>query len=94
MNLTFRSRVEHASVPIVQSINRLPRVVVFLAVLALFVLAGLVGTWAWIPLLIIAAFVGWFLFLTWPQLTLPEKMMRTAVLLMVLVAAVIRAFPR
>ncbi len=94
MNLTFRSRVEHASAPVVQGINRLPRVVVFLAVLALFVIAALVGTLAWIPLLLIAAFIAWFLFLTWPQMSLPEKMMRSAVLLMVLVAAVIRAFPR
>lgn len=93
-NLPLRSRVEHASVPIVERMNALPRAVPFVAVIVLFVLAIVLGRWGWVPLLPVGAFVGWLMFLTWPRLTTAEKMMRGTVLVMVLAAMVVRAFPR
>lgn len=43
-----------------------------------------------IALLVVAALLTWFLFLTWPQLRLPERMMRLAVLVLALAVAVTR----
>ena len=48
----------------------------------------------WVPLVLVAALIAWFLFLTWPRLSLPERLMRSTVLLMVIAAAIVRAFPR
>jgi hypothetical protein len=92
--MPLRSRVEHASVPVVEKINAIPRAVTFLAILAMFVAAALLKSWGWVPLVLIAVLVGWFLFLTWPRLSLPERLMRVAVLLMVVTAALVRALPR
>ena len=38
---------------------------------------------------LVAAFVGWLLFLTWQRLTLPERLMRTAVLVLLALAVAI-----
>ena len=54
----------------------------------------LVPAFGWVPLVLVAALIAWFLFLTWPRLSLPERLMRSTVLLMVIAAAIVRAFPR
>jgi hypothetical protein len=41
----------------------------------------------------VAAFVGWLLFLTWQRLALPERLMRTAVLVLAVAVAVVRIVP-
>ncbi len=94
MALSFRSRLEHASYPWVERFNAVPRP---LAIGALLVLLG-VGVlaprpWGGIAFLLVAAFVGWLLFLTWQRLTMPERLMRSAVLLLALALAVVRIAP-
>jgi hypothetical protein len=63
----------------------------FIALLALGILAP--RPWAGIAFLLVSLFVGWLLFLTWERLTLPERLMRTAVLVLALVVAIVRVFP-
>lgn len=94
MSLSFRSKVEHASVPLITALNRLPRVAAFLLVLALMVAGvfvprvGFVFTW------LVAVFVAWLLYLTWPQLARPERFQRIAVLFVVVAVGIVQAFPR
>lgn len=92
--MPLRSRLEHASVPVAERLNALPRLVLPLVVLALFVVSVLVPAFGWVPLVLVAALIAWFLFLTWPRLSLPERLMRSTVLLLVIAAAIVRAFPR
>lgn len=92
--MSFRSRVEHASAPWVERMNAVPRAVaigVLVALLAVGVLAP--RPWAGIAFLVVAAFVGWLLFLTWQRLVLPERLMRTAVLVLAVAVAVVRIVP-
>ncbi len=94
MSLPFRSRVEHASAPFAEKLNGMPRWAPFLAVLALMAAGVFVPRVGFLFTLVIAAFLGWLLYLTWPRLVGPEKLMRIAVLLMVVAVAVVQAFPR
>jgi hypothetical protein len=92
--LSFRSRLEHASYPWVERLNAVPRPVavgVLVVLLAVGVLAP--RPWAGIAFLVVAAFVGWLLFLTWQRLTLPERLLRAAVLVLALAVAVVRIVP-
>lgn len=93
--LSLRSRIEHASLPIMERVNALPRAVVLvllLAVLAVGVLAP--SPWSGIAFLAVSAFVGWLLYLTWPRLSLPERLMRLAVLVLALAVAVVDLVPK
>ncbi|MGI8680027.1 MAG: DUF6703 family protein [Jatrophihabitans sp.] len=92
--LGFRSRVEHASYPLMERLNALPRAVSFLALLAVLAV-GLVAPrpFGGLAFLLVAAFVGWLLLLTWPRLTMPERMMRLAVLVLTFAVAIVRAVP-
>lgn len=88
--LSWRSRVEHRSVPLIERLNDLPRAIPFVVILALFIGAAAMGPLGWVPLAVVAVFVAWLLFLTWPRLTAPERALRGTVLLMVVVAAIVR----
>lgn len=93
--LSFRSRVEHASVPLVERMHRAPRAFLLaflLGVLAVGVLAP--SPWSGIAFLLVAAFVGWLLFLTWQRLVLPERLMRLAVLALTLAVAIVKLAPQ
>ncbi|MEO6998713.1 MAG: DUF6703 family protein [Terracoccus sp.] len=94
MALGFRSRVEHASYPLMERLNALPRAVSLVALLVVLA-AGILAPrpFGGLAFLIVAAFVGWLLFLTWPRLTMPERMMRTAVLVLTLAVAIVRTLP-
>ena len=94
MALSFRSRLEHASAPWVERLNTVPRAV-GLAVLVVVLVVGVVAPrpWAGIAFLVVSAFVGWLLFLTWQRLTLPERLMRIAVLVLAVAVAVVRIVP-
>jgi hypothetical protein len=92
--MSFRSRVEHASVPLVTRLNRVPRMVAFVGVLVVLVAGMLVPKIGFVLTLLVAAFVAWLLYLTWPRLTPPERLGRIAVLFLVLAVAVVQAFPR
>ncbi|MGO4597796.1 DUF6703 family protein [Terrabacter sp. 2RAF25] len=94
MSLSFRSRVEHASAPWVERMNAVPRPVAFCVLVALLAVGILAPRpWAGIAFLVVAAFVGWLLFLTWQRLTLPERLMRAAVLALAVAVAVVRIVP-
>ena len=103
MSLTLRSKVEHASVPWVTRLNRIPRSAAFLGVaglgvgaewaaflgvLALMVAGILVPKVGFLFTVVIALFLAWLIFLTWPRLATPEKLMRLAVLALVVSVAV------
>ncbi|MDV3221926.1 DUF6703 family protein [Intrasporangium sp.] len=94
MALSFRSRIEHASAPWVERMNAVPRGVALgalVVVLAVGVLAP--SPWSGLAFLVVSAFVGWLLFLTWQRLTLPERLMRLAVLTLALAVAIVGLVP-
>ena len=94
MTLSFRSRVEHASAPWVERMNAVPRAVA-LGVLVLVLGVGIVAPspWSGIAFLVVTAFVAWLLFLTWERLTLPERLLRVAVLVLALAVAIVELAP-
>lgn len=94
VSLPFRSRVEHAAYPVLDRLERLPRFVPFLGVLALLVVGVLVPRWGFIATGVVALGVGFLIYYTWPRLTTPEKLMRLAVLGIVVAVTVMQAFPR
>ena len=91
---TFRQSVEQASLPLIRAISGRPRWLVFLATLALMLAGVLVPEWGWVFFLVVAAFLGWILYLSWPRLTPVERLMRSAVLVLVGALTVVRAFPQ
>lgn len=95
MALSLRSRIEHASYPLMERVNALPRavvLVVLIGVLAVGVLAP--APWSGVAFLLVSLFVGWLLYLTWPRLTLPERLLRFAVLALAAAVAVVNLVPK
>jgi prepilin signal peptidase PulO-like enzyme (type II secretory pathway) len=74
--------------------NAVPRPVA-IGVLVALLTVGIVAPrpWAGVAFLVVSAFIGWLLFLTWQRLTLPERLMRAAVLVLALAVAVVRIVP-
>ena len=95
MALTLRSRIEHASYPVMERFNSLPRAVV-LGAFALLLAVGIFAPtpWGGLAFLLVSAFIGWLLFLTWPRLTLPERLLRLAVLALTLAVTIVRLVPQ
>ena len=78
-----------------ERVNALPRtasLVVLAVVLAVGVFAP--SPWSGIAFLLVSLFVGWLLYLTWPRLTMPERLMRLAVLALALAVAVVNLVPK
>ena len=94
MSSSFRASVEQASLPLVNRLGRLPRVVPFLAVLALLVGGILIPGWGWVLTAVVVVFLAWVLFLGWPRLNGVERLMRAAVLLMAVAITIAQAVPR
>lgn len=92
---TLRSRIDHASLPLMTKLSALPRLVPFLLLLTLLI-AGVVisGPIGFVLMAVASAFVGWVLYLSWPRLTGAERIMRLAVLLLAVAMAVVQLFPR
>lgn len=90
---SFRSSVERVSVGPLTAISQLHRAVVFLVILALMV-GGALLSWGWVLLLVVAVFLAWILYLAWPRLNGVERLMRTAILALVIAIAIARAFPQ
>ncbi len=84
----FRRRVELTAGPVLVMMSRLPRVVPFLVVLMLLVggllLSGPVGA---ALLALLALLLGLLLFLAWPALPQQDRLLRLAVVLLVLGSA-------
>ena len=93
VSLPFRSRVEHAAYPVLERLERLPRVVPFLGVLALIVVGIFVPRWGFLATALVALIVAFLIYYTWPRLTLPERLMRCAVLALITAVAVVQAVP-
>jgi hypothetical protein len=47
-----------------------------------------------VAFLLVSAFVAWLLFLTWQRLTLPERLLRMAVLALALAVTIVELAPR
>jgi hypothetical protein len=92
---TLRPSIERASLPLITRLSRLPRAVPFLLMMALLV-AGMVisGPVGFVLMGVGATFVAWVLYLSWPRLTGTERIMRSAVLLLAVVLAVVQLVPR
>ena len=77
-----------------ERLNALPRAVSLVALLAVLA-AGILAPrpFGGLAFLLVTVFVGWLLFLTWPRLTMPERMMRMAVLVLTLAVAIVRTVP-
>jgi len=91
----LRSRIDHASLPLITKLSSLPRLVPFLLLLALLVGGMLIGGPVGFLLMSLAAvFVAWVLYLSWPRLNGSERIMRLAVLLLAVAMAVVQLFPR
>ena len=94
VSLPFRSRVEHAANPVLDRLERLPRVIPFLAVIALIVVGILVPRWGFLASALVALGVAFLVYYTWPRLTMPERMMRLAVLGLITAITIVQAVPR
>ena len=94
VSLPFRSKIEHASAPFIERLNSLPRVAAFLGVLAFMAAGVFVPKVGYLFTAAVAAFLAWLIYLTWPRLAGPEKLMRVAILALVVAVAFMQAFPR
>jgi hypothetical protein len=94
VSLPFRSRVEHAAYPVLDRLERLPRFLPFLGVLALIVIGIFVPRWGFLATALVAIVVAFLVYYTWPRLTLPERLMRCAVLALITAVTVVQAAPR
>jgi hypothetical protein len=89
-----RRRIDQASLPLMTRLSRLPRPVPFVILLALLVAGVLIGgVTGFILMTLGAVFIAWVLYLSWPQLSGSERIMRLAVLLLAVAMAVTRLFP-
>lgn len=91
---SLRERLTSASLPVVETLNRVPRAVPFLAVLALMVAGVFVPGWGWVFLLVVVMFLAWTLYLAWPALDAGARAGRVAVLLIAVAITVTQALPR
>ena len=91
---TPRERIEHASLPALTWLSRLPRAIPFLAVLALMVAGILVPGWGWVLLALVLLFLLWVGYLSWPTLDRTNRIMRGTIVLFVAAVTVTQAFPR
>lgn len=87
--MPFRDSVERRSVVMLTYLNGLPRAVPFTLLLGL-LLAGLLttGILAFIALALVAAFLAWLLFIGWPLMSVPARVLRLASTLLVAGVAV------
>ncbi len=86
-----RQALETRSVNALIILNRFPRWLLIVIVLALLLgglfIKGVVGA---LLLLVLAAFIGWLLAVSWPVLTPPQRWLRFAVVLLVVGSAVLK----
>ena len=85
---------ERASLPATRFIAGLPPAVPVIVVFALVLLGGFLGPWGVIPLGVVVLFLVWMLALSWPRLRQSERLMRVAVIVLVLGLTVVSVVPR
>ena len=88
---TLRQQVERTSKPLLLRLHRLPRAVVPLATVAL-VLVGVLAPPAVgvLALAVVALFVGWIAYLSWPVVAASGRLLRVAMVALVVVLALTR----
>lgn len=91
MSSSFRNRVEKVSAPFLIRLHTAPRFVLPVLLLG-FMLCGLItsGVTSGVLLLLVAFFVGWLLYLSWPLLDGRARLLRTLTVLLIVLAAVSR----
>ncbi len=85
---------ERASLPLTRALSRLPPLVPIVVVFALVLLGSFLGPWGAIPLGLVVLFLLWMLGLSWPRLTASERLMRIAVIVLLVGLTVIKVVPR
>lgn len=91
----MRKRIESLSAPALAGLARVPFWLPLTCVVALLVIGALVGGIFGVFLLALPVlFASWLLYLTWPKLSTTERAMRLAVWTLLVVIAVVAAFPR
>lgn len=90
----MRESIETASLPLIKAMAGWPKWAPFLLILGLMVAGVLVPTYGWILIALVAVFLTWLFYLAWPRLTSTDRLMRFAVIAIVVVAAITRANPR
>lgn len=86
--------LERISLPATKFITGLPPAVPIVAVFALVLLGGLLGPWGAFPLGLVVLFLLWMLALSWPRLRQSERLMRIAVIVLVIALTVVKVVPR
>jgi hypothetical protein len=86
-----RTAIDRASAPALIRLSKLPKIVPFVVMLAVLVagifIGGIVG---FLLILLAVLFLGWLLYLGWPGLTMPERLMRLAVIVLAAGLAITR----
>ncbi len=91
---SLRESFERASLPALTYISSLPRFVPFLAILGLIIAGLLIPGWGWVLIVLVVLLLAWIGALAWPRLSMPERMMRVAVVVMMAAIAITQAVPR
>ena len=91
---TLRESFERASLPALTFLSSLPRVVPFLAIMALTLAGVLLPGWGWMLIALVSLILTWILVLAWPRLSSAERLMRLAVVALMVAVTVTRAAPR
>lgn len=86
-----RQRIETASRDLLVRLHDLPRWVLFLAFTGLAIGGALLPAWAGAACLaVLGVFLGWLLYLAWPTLERPKRLLRLLVLGVIIGAAIAR----
>ena len=91
---SLRESFERASLPAVTRLSRLPRLVPFLVVLGLVVTGVLLPSPGWLLLVLVVLLLSWILALAWPRLSGVERLMRAAVVVLMVAVVITQVFPR
>ena len=91
---SLRESFERASLPALTYISSLPRFVPFLAILGLVIAGLLIPGWGWVLIVLVVLLLAWIGALAWPRLSMTERMMRVAVVVMMAAIAITQAVPR
>jgi len=85
MSISIRKRIENASAPLLLRLHAMPRFVVpvmlVAALLVGFITTGVISV---VAILFVALFVTWLLYLSWPLLDSGPRVLRAAVVALLL----------
>jgi len=91
MTQSIRTRVEASSAPLLLRLHTMPRFLVPLLLVSSLLLGFMTtGIISYFALLFVALFVTWLLFLSWPLLEPRARILRSAVVVMLLAVIVSR----